>query len=298
MMACTNAYWPRSGERGSTSRARNSRRLRSCSRGSRSSVELPVTAESASRVKLLPRMAASCSRARSAGSRPSNREAIRACRVSGTSSSPRSATSSYASAPARRTPRSTSIRITSTAYSGMPSARSTMRSTVASFASGTSPRTSSAMVASGSGSRCSDWKVRVPAPQVGRRSASSGRANVRTKIGRSRDHSSSDSMKSSKPASAHCRSSKTIATVPASLIRSKNVRQAANSSSPPPVGRSSRPSRNASRGSSHRRSSSSGTCWATDTASLERETPGASVSAIPARIRTISPSAQKVMPSP
>ena len=118
------------------------------------------------------------------------------------------------------------------------------------------------------------------------------------KIGVFRDHSSIDSMKSSRPASAHCRSSNTIATVPPSLIRSKKVRQAANSSSRPPAGRSSSPSRNASRGSSQWRSSSSGTCSATDAASFDRDTPGASVSAIPARIRTISPSAQNVMPSP
>ncbi|HET7137476.1 MAG TPA: hypothetical protein VFI04_03905 [Gaiellaceae bacterium] len=41
-------------------------------------------------------------------------------------------------------------------------------------------------------------KARRPAPQVGRRSASSGRASVTTKIGWLRDHSSRYSTKSSR----------------------------------------------------------------------------------------------------
>ena len=232
------------------------------------------TAARASSVKLRPRIAASCSRTRSSGPSASSREAISACSVSGTWISPRSPTSSKEPSPGRSTPRSASIRIISTAYSGMPSARSTIRVTATSSAPGTIPRTSSAIVASGSGSRCIARKLRWPEPQFGRRSRSSGRARVTMKIGLFRDHSSIDSMNSSRPASAHCRSSNTIATVPPSLMRSKKVRQAANSSSRPPAGRSSSPSRNASRGSSQWRSSSSGTCSATDAASFDRDTPG------------------------
>ena len=50
-------------------------------------------------------------------------------------------------------------------------------------------------------------KLRCPAPQVGRRSSSSGRASVITKSGWLRDHSSRYSTKSSRLASAHCMSS-------------------------------------------------------------------------------------------
>ncbi len=61
-----------------------------------------------------------------------------------------------------------------------------------------------------SGSRYSEVKFRLAAPQVGRRSESSGRASVTTKSGWSRDHSSRYSMKSSSEASAHCVSSNTM----------------------------------------------------------------------------------------
>ncbi len=50
-------------------------------------------------------------------------------------------------------------------------------------------------------------------------------------------------MKSSRPSSAHWRSSKTRATVPVEAIRSNSVRHAANSSSRPPDGAASRPRR-------------------------------------------------------
>ena len=56
--------------------------------------------------------------------------------------------------------------------------------------------------------------LRPPAPNVGLRSSSSGRASASTKSGWLRDHSSRYSMKSSSPASAHCRSSKTSTTGP------------------------------------------------------------------------------------
>ena len=141
-------------------------------------------------------------------------------------------------------------------------------------------------------------KLRWPDPQFGRLSASSGLAIVTIRIGWFFDHSSIDSMKSSNPGSAHWRSSKTITMVPCSAIRSKKARHAANSSSRSPWGAGSSPSRCASRGSIHRRSSGSETNSATDAESLRRDVAGSSVSAIPARIRTISPRAQNVTPSP
>ena len=51
-------------------------------------------------------------------------------------------------------------------------------------------------------------KLRWPAPQVGRRSSSSGRASVITYSGWFRDHSSRYSTKSRSDSSAHCMSSK------------------------------------------------------------------------------------------
>ena len=53
------------------------------------------------------------------------------------------------------------------------------------------------MASSESGSRTTDVKLRLPAPQSRRRSSSSGRASVSTKSGRLRDHSSRYSTKSS-----------------------------------------------------------------------------------------------------
>ena len=74
-------------------------------------------------------------------------------------------------------------------------------------------------------------KLRWPGAPVGRRSASSGRASVTTKIGELRDHSSRYSMKSSRDASAHCMSSKTMTDGSTSASRSKKSRHAANRSS-------------------------------------------------------------------
>ena len=70
--------------------------------------------------------------------------------------------------------------------------------------------------------------------------------------------------------------------MPASLSLSKNVRQAAEQTHRAHRPDSSpMPSRNASLGSSQRRSSSADTCWATDAASLARDWPGGSVSGDP-----------------
>ena len=95
--------------------------------------------------------------------------------------------------------------------------------TTSSLAPGAIRARGRAIAPSASGSRCNATKLRWPAPQFGRRSTSSGRASVIDQDRLVRDHSSTDSMKSSSPVSAHCRSSNTITTVPLSLIRSKNV---------------------------------------------------------------------------
>ena len=92
---------------------------------------------------------------------------------------------------------------------------------------GTSPARSSCIAVSVSGSSPRARKLRRPAPQSGRRWSRSGRASVMIRIGTPRLHSSRWSMKSSRPASAHWRSSNRRPTVPVDASRSKNVRQAA-----------------------------------------------------------------------
>ena len=64
-------------------------------------------------------------------------------------------------------------------------------------------------------------------------------------------------MKSSRPESAHCRSSKTSTVVPRSPMRSKKRRQAGKSASRPPAGDGSTPSSASSAGSTMARSASS-----------------------------------------
>ena len=173
-------------------------------------------------------------------------------------------------------------RIDDTAVSGSP---------------GTRPARSARISSSASGPSASDVEARAP-PHVGRRSSSSGRARVRTKIGWLRLHSRTCSMKSSSPSSAHWRSSNTRATVPFSAIRSKNVRQPAKSRSRPPGGASATPRRASRQGSMKSRSAGSGTCVARAAATPARVVASSSPSTRPARLRTISPSAQKLIPSP
>ena len=86
-------------------------------------------------------------------------------------------------------------------------------------------------------------------------------------------------MKSSRPPSAHWRSSKRRTVVPRSAMRSKKMRQAAKSTSRPPGGGGSRPSRVSSAGSTQRRSSASGTYSATVAAMRSRVVASSSVSA-------------------
>ena len=121
---------------------------------------------------------------------------------------------------------------------------------------------------SGSGSRCSAVKFRWPAPQSGRRSSSSGRARVTTRIGRPRDQSSSRLDEVEQPGVG-----------PLKVLEDEHHR--ARVGDPleerapgreqllaPPAARSSSPSRARSRGSIQPRSSSSGTCSASVAASL------------------------------
>ena len=117
-----------------------------------------------------------------------------------------------------------------------------------------------------------------------------------TRIGAPLLHSSRWSTKSSRPVSAKWESSKTSTTVPLAAIRSKKIRQAANRSSegaPDSIPRSA-----SSAGSTQRRSASSAIQCAHASRTLARVVGSSSVSRSCARARTISPSAQKVIPSP
>ena len=122
-----------------------------------------------------------------------------------------------------------------------------------------------------------------------------GRATVMIRIGTPRLHSTRSSMKSSVPGSAQCRSSKTRATVPSAAIRSKNVRHAENSSSRAIWVAVSTPSRTRSADSIQRRSDRRHPSF-DGLGDLHARRRSSSVSASPARVRTISPSAQNVMP--
>ena len=75
---------------------------------------------------------------------------------------------------------------------------------------GTGARSNAVIASLESGSRKSEVKFRFLAPHVGWRSASSGRPRVRMKIGWSRDQSRRYSMNSRRALSAHWMSSKTV----------------------------------------------------------------------------------------
>ena len=152
------------------------------------------------------------------------------------------------------------------------------------------------MAAVGSGSRWSEVKLRLPAPQSGRRSYSSGRDKVRMKMGRLRLHSSICSTKSMRPGSAKWKSSNTITTGALAASRSKNVRQAPNSCSEPTS--TSRPRSESKAGPIQARSVASGTCASSMVVTAARVVASSASSWRRARLRTISPRAQKLMPSP
>ena len=164
---------------------------------------------------------------------------------------------------------------------------------------GTSPASIASIASPESGSRKSDVKLRVLAPQPPCRSASSGRASVITKIGRFRDHSSRYSTNSTSAESAHWMSSKSRTTGPCSAIRSKNIRQPEKRSSRSgavAVGRG-----RAAAGAAARRTRAPPGRRRTarrPRSSLASAVSAGSSSVIRARIRTISASAQKAIASP
>ncbi len=238
-------------------------RHRSASRGSRAAASAPVTAASVSSRKLLPTTAASCSSARSSGPSASRREAMSACRVSGTLQAPQV---DVADDLVRVLPRSEDPAVGEHPDRLDGVQRHALGALDDPFdgAVGCARRSSRGPARPSPRPRAAPGGA--PRSSAGRRPSSGDGRSARAATASRwrwacvRDHSSSDSTKSRSPSSAHCRSSKTITTVPR-VADPLEERCATRRTAPrrPPAGRSSRPSRNARRGSSQRRSSSSGT---------------------------------------
>ncbi|GBE24764.1 hypothetical protein BMS3Bbin02_01039 [bacterium BMS3Bbin02] len=173
-----------------------------------------------------------------------------------------------------------------------------MRLTIVSGRPGASPAVRARIDPESRRLRCIDKVCRRPEPHPGLRSRRSGRASVTTRIGCCVVRSTSSSTKSSNPASAQCKSSNTMSTVPRWAILWKKVRRAENNSERSPAGIEAIPIKAASLDSIQVRSSSSGTNSATTVRNFMRLFIGSSPSEMPARRRTISPRAQNVTPSP
>ena len=180
----------------------SSLRTSSCSACSTSRRSRPPIAASAPAQNTLPTTAASWSRLLRSGESVSRRAAINACTESGKGTS--------ASGPASRS-LSASRRTNSSAYSGLPPARSSSDRCVS---AGSTARSSSeeirrAVSSSESGARLIVCALRSPAAQVGCCSKSSGRDMQSSSSGKPSDQSARCSTKESKAASAQCRSSNT-----------------------------------------------------------------------------------------
>ena len=235
-----------------------------------------------------PRTAASCSTRFSSSASASRRAAMMLRRPWGSSSN---------------RPCSTSIRQSCSAYSGLPPLRASRASYVS---AGTADRFRSEATSSVVSLRDNGGSEIVVAPglapaQPGRRSSSSGRAVAMTRRGIAPPRPTSSSTKSRSASSAQCKSSKTSTSGRSSASASRNRRQAANIS----------PRRSASAGSAPprpmraprnvaTRSASDGSPITRHTVSRSAEAASCAVSLsrIPASPLTISPSAQKVTPSP
>ena len=305
MSAWTNAYWPRSGDRGSTSTAqelapdqrpqpRLELRLGSTPRHGREAGEREALPEDR---RVLERAPGRPGRARRGGRRSARGASP------GRRASPRSPTGSYApSSRSTSRPSATSIRTVSTAYSGMPSARATIAATAGSGRPGHEPAEQLAHRRLGRAARGrAPVKLRLPAPQSGPaleelrpgerddedRDAAAPLEQVVDEVERARVGPVEVLEDQRRP-------------VPSPASRSKNVRHAANSSSRAACRRLADAEQREQRAArSSARSSSSGTCSASDVARSARASSPRRRSRAGRRApRTISPSAQNVMPSP
>ena len=200
-------------------------------------------------------------------------------------------------------PRSCTIRTYSSAYSGFPPARA---SSAAWTSAGSTDRSMSVAISfavsvSESGESEIVVAFRFPPPQPGRRSSSSGRAVHTQRRGTPLAHSTRWSTKSSRPSSAHWRSSKTRTSGRRSASASKNFRHAAKISarrSPPISASPASPTSGRRCSVAQSTSTSSEITSATAARSFSSASSAPSDSRIPACPLIISLSAQKVTPSP
>ena len=216
--------------------------------------------ERRARVNVLPSTDASCSRPRSSSGTASSREAISACRVSGTSSDDELA-GDRVTRPLRRGDRGRAASARSRRRRA-ESLRPPAKICVAQVVRQSRDEAVQQLVhrLGQSGSSGSVVALRCPA-HPGWRSATSGRASVSTKIGWCATPVEQVLEEVERAlASAHWMSSTTITSGPSSASRSKKRRQAAKRSSRSGALRSARPSSWRSRGSIDARSSGSVTC--------------------------------------
>ncbi len=206
------------GDRERRSRRTNSLRSSACRRSSALHRADSPIAETEPSQKTWPMTAASCSSAFSSAASVSRRAAISPWTPSGRSL-------------LVHRPSATS-RANSSAYSGLPPARSRSADCVSAGKTGLSSSacTSSAVSSSESGASESVVAFGFPPPQPGRRSSSSGRAVARTSSGTPLAQSTRWSTKSSRASSAQWRSSKTRTSGCCSASASRKRRQAAKAS--------------------------------------------------------------------
>ena len=260
----------------------------------------PVMAASAPGHMALPITAPACSRPLSSADSESSREAMVPRSESGTGSASMAPARLRGSGGPRR-PRSASIRMNSTEYSGLPEARATMPFIVSSVrVLGPASVLTSSRLSPGA-SRARDSVVaRSWGPQAGRRSSSSGRAVATISSATSCDHSTTCSMKSSTPSSAQWMSSKARTSGSRRASASRKCRQAAKAarrSSPWARPSPSRPTSERRWLSIRAACAGAGTRSATAAASLPAAVAAPSVARMSAWRLTISPRAQKVTPS-
>ncbi len=174
MSAWTKAYWPSSGERGSTSRVSSSRRTRARRRGSSGHrVDARHRGQRREREALAQHRGIGHERP-VVGRQPVEPRRDERRERLGDRERGQVADRPVDAILEREPPSARSMRTVSTAYSGIPSARSTIARMAPSGSPGTRPARSARIAGSDSGSRYREVKLRLPAPQSGRRSSSSG----------------------------------------------------------------------------------------------------------------------------
>ncbi len=217
--------------------------------------------------------------------------------VSGMANVVRSRTGTYAPPSSRRLPSATSIRTVSTAYSGTPPARPTIARVAESGRPGTSPARSPPICSSASGSRWIDMKLRLPAPQSARLSSNSGRAQRHDVERRAPSPLEQvvDEIEQARVCVVEVLEDDGNCALRRRSARRTSARRRTIARPPRPPRPPAAPAAQArSRRAPPRRL----TCTVTASATSARVVASSSVSSSAQRARTISPNAQKLMPSP